>query len=163
MPTLRILEREVNMEKDIRNLIRSPRETLGGFCFLPRLIDKVRCYAIGELPKDYHSNLLKEGMTFDGRFMRFTGLLAGDLRKVILESRTDEEVLSWVRENGQPKTQREIEQWVEEIKKDRPDKERARVRETFYPEVAKRWDVSLLSPFDLTDLDEGRIDHPVNV
>jgi len=152
-----------NMEKDIRKLIRSPRETLGGFCFLPRLIDKVRLYAIGDLPKDYHENLLKEGRTFDGRFMLFTGVSPEDLRNIILKSKTDEEVLSWILENGQGKTEGEIREWVDGIKKDRPDDDRSRARKSFYPEVAKKWDVGRLSPFDLVDLDEGRIDHPIDV
>lgn len=150
------------MEKEIRTLLRSPRETLGGYCFLPRLIDKVRLYAIGKLPEDYHENLLKEGKTFDGRFMSFTGISSEDLRQAILESKTDEEVLSWILTKSKTKTEREIGEWVEEIKKDRPDSERARVRATFYPEVAKTWDISRLSPFDVIDLDEGRIEKPID-
>jgi hypothetical protein len=155
--------RDVDMEKDIRDLIRSPRETLGGFVFLPRLIDKVRCYAMGQLPAAYHENLLKEGRTFDGRFMSFVGVSPEELRKAVLASKTDAEVLSWVLKNGHPKTEKEIMQWILEIRNDRPDKERSLARERSYPEVAKKWDVSRLSPFDLIDLDEGRMEEPVDL
>lgn len=151
------------MDTNIRSLIRSPRETLGGYCFLPRLIDKIRSHSLGQLPQAYHENLLKEGMTFDGRFMNFAGVSPEGLRHAILASKTDGDVLSWVLENGQKKTKKEIEEWVAEVSRDRPDKDRFRAREMFYPEVAKKWDVSQLSPFDLVDLDEGRIDNPVDV
>ena len=48
--------------------LRSPRESLGGFIVLPRLIDKVRLLATGQLPLAYVSNVLGSGMTLDGRF-----------------------------------------------------------------------------------------------
>ena len=38
--------------------LRSPRETLDGYIILPRLIDKVRVQARGELPAAYQRNLL---------------------------------------------------------------------------------------------------------
>lgn len=150
------------MDRTIQNLIRSPRETLGGYCFLPRLIDKVRSYASGRLPQAYHENLLKEGRTFDGRFMSFVGVSPEKLRHAILDSETDDQVLSWILKNGQKKTEKEIEVWIEEIRRDRPDKDRSLARERSYPDVAEKWDVSQLSPFDLVDLDEGRIERPVD-
>jgi hypothetical protein len=62
------------MSKNMVEKIRSPREKLGGYVFLPRLIDKVRLYAKGELPPEYVGNLLGTGNTSYQRFVQFTGL-----------------------------------------------------------------------------------------
>ena len=61
--------------------LRSPRESLGGYILLPRLIDKVRLLAQGQLPQTYVANVLKDGFTLDGRFLSFTGLNAEVLRQ----------------------------------------------------------------------------------
>ena len=43
--------------------LRSPRETVDGYIILPRLIDKVRVQARGELPDVFKWNLLYRGVT----------------------------------------------------------------------------------------------------
>ncbi|THI91362.1 MAG: DUF5069 domain-containing protein [Nitrospira sp. CG24A] len=85
-------------------LLRSPRKSLGGYILLPRLIDKVRLLAQGQLPQAYAGNVLGTGFTLDGRFLSFTELNAEALRQVILSSRTDDEVLAWVQEHAKPTT-----------------------------------------------------------
>jgi hypothetical protein len=77
--------------------LRSPRESLGGYILLPRLIDKVHLLAHGQLPQAYAANVLNAGLTLGGRFF-FTELNVEALRRVILSSRTDDEVLAWVQE-----------------------------------------------------------------
>ena len=72
--------------------LRSPRESLGGYILLPRLIDKVRLLAQEQLPQAYATNVLRTGFTLDGRFLTFAGLNAEALRRVILSRRTDDEV-----------------------------------------------------------------------
>ena len=42
--------------------------------------------------------------TLDGRFLAFTGLNAEALRRVIVSSRTDDEVLAWVQDHAKPVT-----------------------------------------------------------
>ena len=66
--------------------LRSHRESLGGYILLPRLIDKVRLLAQGQLPQACAANVLKAGLTLDGRFLTFTGLNAETLRQAILSS-----------------------------------------------------------------------------
>jgi hypothetical protein len=68
--------------------LRSPREALGGYILLPRLIDKVRLLTQEQLPTTYATNVLGTRFTLDGRFRTFTGLNAEALRQVILSSRT---------------------------------------------------------------------------
>ncbi len=137
--------------------LRSPRETLGGYVFLPRLIDKVRLHAQGKLPPAYIGNLLKPGLTLDGRFFTFTGLDAEDLRRAILAMKTDEEVLAWVERHAKPHTEAEKQRWIVEIEAYRPDAQAARRRREVYIEVAVIVDPATLNVFDLIDMDEGRI------
>jgi hypothetical protein len=133
---------------------------LGGYVFLPRLIDKVRLHARGLLPPDYHPQLLGENGTIDGRFLAFTGLDREALRAAILAALDDAAALAWVEQHAVPHSDAEKRAWIAAIDAYRPDPERARRRATLYPEVAARFDVATLSLFDLIDLDEGRIDRP---
>jgi hypothetical protein len=136
--------------------LRSPRQTLGGYVFLPRLIDKVRLHAQGKLPLEYIGNLLKAGLTLDGRFLTFTALDTEDLRRAILAAKTDEEVLAWVESHAKPHTKTEKQQWIAEIEVYRPSAEWAQWRREAYKEVAAKIDPATLSIFDLIDVDEGR-------
>jgi len=137
--------------------IRSPRETLGGYVFLPRLIDKVRLHAQGKLPQEYIDNLLKPGLTLDGRFLAFTGLDAEELRQAIVVSKTDMEILAWVERHAKPHTEAEKRRWIAEIETYRPNAEWAKWRREVYKEMAARIDPATLNLFDLIDMDEGRI------
>lgn len=137
--------------------LRSPRESLGGYILLPRLIDKVRLLANGQLPQVYAANVLGAEFTLDGRFLAFTGLKAEALRQVIVSSRTDEEVLAWVRDHAKPATPIEKRAWAEQIDRYRPDAALAEYRRRIYQELAKRVDVGSLSVLDLIDMDEGRL------
>ena len=137
--------------------LRSPREALGGYVFLPRLIDKVRLHAQGKLPPEYIGNLLKPGLTLDGRFLMFTGLDAEELRRAILAAKTDEEVLIWIERHATPHTEAEKRKGIEEIEAYRPEAQAAQRRREVYKEVAVIVDPATLNVFDLIDMDEGRI------
>lgn len=139
----------------------SPREKLGGYTLLPRLIDKIRLYAREELPSEYHKNLLgTEPLTLDRRFLVFTGLDRDEFRKVILWAKSDKEVLAWVEQHAKPHTPAERQQWVSEIEAYRPDPNVAEYRRRIYPGLAAQVDVAALSVFDIIDMDEGRIALP---
>jgi Domain of unknown function (DUF5069) len=137
--------------------LRSPRESLGVYILLPRLIDKVRLHARGELPPPYVANLLGTGITLDGRFLAFTGLNAEALREAILSSRDDDEVLAWVQQHARPTTTLEQQAWAKEIDDYRPDGALLEYRQAMYPGLAARVDVGSLSVLDLIDMDEGRL------
>jgi hypothetical protein len=127
---------------------------------LPRLIDKVRLHARGKLPPEYLENLLKPGLTLDGRFLSFTGLDGEKLRRAILSTQTDEEILVWVEQNALPRSAEEKHRWAEAIDAYRPDPTMAQRRKTIYPEMASKIDVAAVSVLDLIDMDEGRIPVP---
>ena len=146
---------------DIRDLLRSPRETLGGYAILPRLIDKVRLFEAGRLPEAYRGNLLSPGV-FDGRFLEFKKIEPEAIRKAILSSSDDKAILLWVEQNGVPRSDEEKNAWIRSIEQDIPDAVRVEARRKLYPEVAARFDLSRMNGFDIIDIDEGRIEKPLS-
>ncbi len=145
------------MTSEDRPKIRSPRETLGGYIILPRLIDKICLQAKGKLPPEYFGNLLKPGRTLDGWLLTFTGLEAEALKTVILKAGSDEAVLAWVEKHAIFHREEEKKKWGETIAAFRPDAAGLEARKRNYPDLGARVDLSLLGPLDMIDLDEGRI------
>ena len=137
--------------------LRSPRETLGGYVILPRLIDKIRLHARGKLPPEYIGQLLKPGLSLDGRFLTFTELDGKQLRGAILAVASDEEVLAIVARHSELRTDDEKKWWADDIAAYRPSAEGVALRQQLYPELAAQVDIGSLSAFDMIDMDEGRI------
>ena len=75
---------------------RSPRETMDGWMYLPRYIDKIRLHLAGKLHSDYMENL---GKSFDGLWLKTAGLTHDKMMEVVKNSITDGEVCDWVRQN----------------------------------------------------------------
>ena len=80
------------------NLIypRSPRETMDGWHYLPRYIDKIRLYLTGKLHADYQENL---GKGFDGFWLKAAGLTHEQFLNIVKNTVTDGEVCDWVNQN----------------------------------------------------------------
>ena len=53
---------------------RSPRETMAGWAYLPRFVDKVRLHLAGKLHADYQENFAYKG--FDAKWLAAAGLNA---------------------------------------------------------------------------------------
>lgn len=75
---------------------RSPRETMNGWSYLPRYIDKIRLYLAGRLHADYQENF---GKGFDGLWLKYAGVKHEQMIEVVKKSITDGEVCDWVRCN----------------------------------------------------------------
>ncbi|MGA2556992.1 MAG: DUF5069 domain-containing protein [Verrucomicrobiota bacterium] len=75
---------------------RSPRETMDGWMYLPRYIDKIRLHLAGKLHSDYIENL---GKGFDGFWLKAAGVTHDQMLEVVKNSITDGEVCDWVRQN----------------------------------------------------------------
>ena len=75
---------------------RSPRETMDGWYFLPRYLDKVRLHLAGKLHSDYTDNF---GKGFDGMWLKAAGVKHEDFIEVVRNSVTDGQVCDWVRQN----------------------------------------------------------------
>ena len=75
---------------------RSPRETMNGWSYLPRYIDKIRLHLAGKLHADYQKNL---GKGFDCMWLKCAGVTHEQMMEVVKKSITDGEVCDWVRQN----------------------------------------------------------------
>ena len=136
--------------------LRSPRERLGGYVILPRLIDKVRLHAQGLLPEAYVPFLLRPGLALDGRFLAFTGLQPEALREAVYSTKHDPEILAWVREASAPHSPEEIEAWSAALEQLCPDRVLARFLARLSPELALQVDFTQHPLFDLIEMEEGR-------
>jgi hypothetical protein len=75
---------------------RSPRETMDGWMYLPRYIDKIRLHLAGKLHADYQENF---GKGFDAMWLKYAGVTHEQMIEVVKKSITDGEVCDWVRKN----------------------------------------------------------------
>ena len=75
---------------------RSPRETMDGWSYLPRYLDKIRLHLAGQLHADYQENF---GQGFDGMWLKSAGVTHEQMIDVVKKSITDGEVCDWVRKN----------------------------------------------------------------
>src|SRR3954466_14516959 len=75
---------------------RSPRETMAGWSYLPRFVDKIRLHLAGKLPPDYQPNFCKG---FDGAWLEVAGVKPEEMIEVVRRSITDGEVCDWVWKN----------------------------------------------------------------
>lgn len=75
---------------------RSARETMDGWLYLPRYVDKIRLHLAGRLPADYQENF---GKGFDGLWLKHAGLDHEAFVAVVKNTLTDGEVCDWVRVN----------------------------------------------------------------
>jgi hypothetical protein len=85
---------------------RSPYDTVGGLVYFPRMLDKIRLQARGDLPEAYHNNL---GREFDGHCLAFLHVKYADLRERVLIDGSDEEILEWCFTKGRRPSEGEIE------------------------------------------------------
>ena len=73
---------------------RSPRETMAGWVYLPRFVDKIRLHLAGKLHPDYQENFTKG---FDGAMkLKTAGVTAEQFIEVVKHTITDGQVTDWV-------------------------------------------------------------------
>ena len=75
---------------------RSPRETMCGWVYLPRFVDKIRLHLAGKLHADYQENFTKG---FDGAWLKAAGVPADMFIQTVRNSITDGQVADWVAKN----------------------------------------------------------------
>lgn len=78
---------------------KSPGEMTNGMMYFPRMLDKIRLHARGELHQDYHKNL-GAPRAVDGVCCNFLRVKYADLRDRVLQGAADEEILEWCFEKG---------------------------------------------------------------
>jgi hypothetical protein len=95
---------------------RSPYAMLGGYLFLPRLIDKARLAR----KKILHGYRYKT-KGFDKLLLRFLRIDGDTFEAAANELDSDEAILKWLQTQGVTHTQAEIEAWNLSVKSMRPD------------------------------------------
>ena len=78
---------------------KSPKEMTKGMMYFPRMLDKIRLQARGELGEDYQGHLGKP-KTADAACTNFLRVNYGVLTQRVLKGGTDEEILDWCYTNG---------------------------------------------------------------
>ena len=93
---------------------RSPRNRLGNYALMGRMIDKGRASLEGTAG-DYHFACPLDQMLLD-----FKGVQADEVKKLLASGATDEQVVAWFNDHGTPKTVEEIKGWSAGIEAYRP-------------------------------------------
>jgi hypothetical protein len=134
---------------------RSPRETMDGWSYLPRYIDKIRLHLVGKLHADYQENL---GKGFDGFWLKAAGITHEQMIQVVKNSVTDGEVCDWVRCNVKKSPMEKAAHWKDVLSRPLPDNEEAVARLKMRKEQAGITHRDEIKTFvDMIDADEKRI------
>ncbi|MDQ6860524.1 MAG: DUF5069 domain-containing protein [Verrucomicrobiota bacterium] len=78
--------------------------------YFPRMLDKIRLHARGELAPDYVPNLGKTRAA-DGMCCNFLRVRFDELRERVLQGGTDEEILDWCFDKGRPLNEGDLMVW----------------------------------------------------
>jgi gluconokinase len=95
---------------------KSFHEKVGGMMYFPRMVDKIRLFAKGELRQDCHANLGGAARA-DGLCCHFLRVEYAALKKRVLEGGTDEEILEWCFSTGRRMDETDIFIWNEFMRK----------------------------------------------
>ncbi len=87
---------------------RSPRETMDGWHFLPRYVDKIRLHLAGKLHSDYTDNF---GKGFDGMWLKAAGVNHEQFIELVKNCTTDGQVCDWVRHNVKKTPEEKAAHW----------------------------------------------------
>lgn len=113
-PRLRLRGRGFKFEqlpdKSVTTYPKSPLETTKGMMYFPRMLDKIRLHARGELHEDYHKNF-GTPRTVDAACCNFLRVSHIDLCTRVAEGGTDEEILEWCFERGRRLNEGDILVW----------------------------------------------------
>ncbi len=132
----------------------SPRNELDGLPYFPRLSEKVRLHAAGDLHPELHANL---GKGMDLWICQFLGVPYENLKEKILSGASNEEALLWAKQNGLKRTDFEL-QWFQSYLLNRGFRDdlsstlASRIEESGFQ---NRTDIH--SFCDYIDVDEGRL------
>jgi hypothetical protein len=123
--------------------------------WFPRMLDKIRLHARGELPPDYVPWL---GKGFDGRCLRYLRISYEELVERVLAGGTNEEIFQWCLIQGRQLSDEDIAIWSDFMRK-RGWRDSAEVLADL--EESKRQSglghrTDIVTYFQYNDADEGR-------
>ena len=109
---------------------RSPRNRLGGYSLMARMIDKGRADLAGNVG-EYHFACPLDQMLFE-----FKGVQADEVKKLLASGAADAQVVSWFDTHGTTKSAEEIKTWSDGVEGYRPFEDPER-KEWFSGECSK--------------------------
>ena len=128
----------------------------GGMMYFPRMLDKIRLHARGELGKDYYENLGAPSAA-DGMCCNFLRVHYRDLRERVLQGGSDDEILDWCFKKGRKLNEGDLFVWNGFVSKlgwrDRITPRLEQRKKEFG--IPHRDDIVTIP--DLIDYDEGRL------
>ncbi|HET8761337.1 MAG TPA: DUF5069 domain-containing protein [Nitrospiria bacterium] len=128
---------------------RSPKQLLGGYAHLARMIDKARAKAAGTLGEYIYPCPLDQAL------LEFLGLDADAVFDVAKRG-TDDEVLRWGQERATPRSAKDIAAWNQTFFARKPTDEK---KLQYFIEIRNRvapHRTDVTTWVDLLDLEEGR-------
>ena len=134
---------------------RSPRETMDGWHYLPRYLDKIRLHLAGKLHSDYTENF---GHGFDAMWLKAAGVTHEQMIGVVKNSITDGQVCDWVRQHVKKSAAEKAAHWQDVLNRPKADNPEAVARLKMRKEqanMAHRHDIQTF--VDFIDADEKRI------
>ena len=131
----------------------SALQTVGGMVYFPRMLDKIRKLARGELREDYFEMI---GQGFDGRCCRFFRLSYEAIKTRTLQGGTDEEIFAWCRQNGRDVSEEDIAIWSTFARKRGWRDEASANLEKYKAQSGLADRADLVTFFDYYEVDEGR-------
>ena len=128
---------------------RSPRQQLGGFVILPRMLDKARATIAGK------NGEYNYACPLDQRFLEFTGINPESLKEQIATGKGDGDILKWIDENSTTKPDAvKVESWSNLMARRAPADVESR---QFFNEQQAKYGLlreDIVTWFDLLDLDD---------
>ena len=134
---------------------RSPRETMDGWSYLPRYVDKIRLHLAGKLHSDYTDNF---GKGFDALWLKNAGVTHEQMIELVKNSPTDGQVCDWVRQNVKKTAADRAAHWQDMYSRPKSGDPEAQGRLKLRKEqsnLARRDDIKTF--VDYIDADEKRI------
>jgi hypothetical protein len=92
----------------------SPAAKIDDIVYFPRMLEKIRAHARGELPADYQPNL---GKGFDESSVKFLNVSYQDLVDRVRQGGSDNEILEWCFARGRRPSSYDIFVWNEFMRK----------------------------------------------
>ena len=135
--------------------LRSPYDTVSGFVYFPRMLDKIKLHADGKLPADFINNL---GKAFDDRCCQYLGVSYEELKNWVLANSqaSHEEAFIWAQSRGRKLSSNDIDIWNSFMTK-RGWRDEA--NETLLRRLKENGltaDAGVDTMFDYIEVDEGR-------
>ena len=131
----------------------SPRESYHGLVYFPRMIDKIRLHAVGELAEDCVPNL---GKAFDDRCCKFLEIDYTGLASAVGSSLSTQEAWNWSIQHGKAPSEEQIEIWNDFMSKRGWHDEATEILIRRKKESGFEDRDEIQTMFDYIDADEGR-------